>query len=61
MLDMVLTIIDDLNQTNTRYAHMTSRKRPKPFISAYKNRDLNRGGPDDDKSEQEAKMQEIKK
>ena len=37
---MVLTIIEDMNQTNKRFHDMTHRKRPKAFISAYKNRDL---------------------
>ena len=28
MFDMVLTIIEDLNQTQTRFTNMTNRKRP---------------------------------
>lgn len=39
LLNQVLLIIEDINITKERYKSLTNRKRPGPFISAFKNSD----------------------
>lgn len=37
LFNAVLLIVEDINQTRNRYNVLISKKRPQPFISAYKN------------------------
>ena len=43
LFNAVLLIIEDINQTKERYQFLKNKKRPKPFISAYKNAESNEG------------------